>query len=117
MNLTSNLDPKAYTVEEIDGVWWYYSKHGRKCQVGEKHGTHSGAGGYWIGNSEEEAKILASQEKDWDEFKDWYEIAANLSDENFIKGSRKYDSLIRQKDYFQNWLRDELLMRLILKNS
>ena len=117
MNSTSKPHPKAYTVEEIDGVWHFYYKDGRSRPAGEKHGTYSGAGGYWVNNTKEWAETFAAQEKEWDDFNGWCEIAGNLSDENFVKGARKFNKTIRQKDYLQNWLRDELLMRLILKNS
>lgn len=113
--MTTN-HPKAYTVEEIDGVWHYYTREGKAWPAGEKHGTYSGAGGYWINNTKEWAETLAAQEKEWDDFNSWYEIAGNLSDETFAKGARKFNKTIRGKDYLQNWLRDELLMRLILKN-
>lgn len=109
--------PKAYTVEEIDGVWHYYTREGKAWPAGEKHDTYSGAGGYWIFNTEEDAKKQAAENKQWDDFNNWREISGNLSDESFIKGARKYDTLIRQTVHLQNWLRDELLMRLILKNS
>lgn len=117
MNSTFSNHPKAYTVEEIDGVWHFYYKNGTSRPAGEKHGTYSGSGGYWINNTKEWAETLAAQEKEWDDFNSWQEICGNLSDENFVKGARKYDKLIRRTVHLQNWLRDELLMRLILKNS
>lgn len=100
------MHPKAYTVEEIDGVWHFYHKDGeaRNAKL-------------WYRNSKEGAEELAAQAKEWDDFSDWYKIAGNLSDETFAKGARKFNTIIRQKEYLQNWLRDELLMRLILKNN
>lgn len=98
--------PKAYTVEEniLDPKkqWIYFDRDGDS-----RYG----------GDSRKEAEEKAAQVKQWDDFNDWKSISHNLSDENFIKGSRKYDKLIRQTVWLQNWLRDELLMRLILKNS
>lgn len=113
--MTTN-HPKAYTVEEIDGVWYYYTREGKAFPAGEKYGTYSDAGDHWIFNTEEEAKRKATENKQCDDFNSWREISGNLSDENFVKGARKYDKLIRQTVHLQNWLRDELLMRLILKN-
>lgn len=116
MTPSPSQHPKAYTVAEgIDGVWYYYTKDGDARTAGEKRGTFSGAGGYWINNTKEFAEYLAAECKKRDDFDTWREIAGSLSDEAFIQGARRYDVFIRSKEHLQNWLRDELLMRLILK--
>ena len=102
--MTTN-HPKAYTVEEIDGKWSYFDKNGRLC-----------VRSCLYSNTEEGALEALKEYKQWDDFNSWRAICGNLSDESLIKGARKYDTLIRQTIHLQNWLRDELLMRLILKN-
>ena len=100
------MHPKAYTVEEINGKWSFFDRRGV-----------ARSNDYWYPNTKETAEKYAAEEKNWDEFNDWHEIAGNLSDETFVKGVRKFNKTIRQKEYLQNWVRDELLMRLILKNN
>jgi hypothetical protein len=94
--------PKAYTFEEIDGIWYWFDKNGYK-----EYG----------GDSKEIAESTALYYKGLDEFYDWQGIAGHLSDEVFARGARKFYKEIRSSQASQNWLRDELLMRLILKNS
>ncbi|MBV6513872.1 MAG: hypothetical protein FMNOHCHN_03428 [Ignavibacteriaceae bacterium] len=98
------MHPNAYTVKEsvVKGWWDWIDKDG-KPQYG--------------GNNKEIAEDYALYYKGMDEFYEWQEKSENLSNEDFIKEARKFHKQIYANESSQNWLRDELLMRLILKNS